>query len=378
MERRKLVESADRRPLRSRLSSGAGRSLCKGIPIALTLFPAIAVAQGPGSASEVFKKASPSLVTISTADWFGSGVLIEASGVVVTNLHVIRGAEKATVRLANGDAYDDVGVVDVDARKDLALLKIKGFKLPAAALGDSDEVEIGQRVYAIGAPKGLELTISEGIVSGRRDSGEGHQLLQTSAALSSGSSGGGLFDQAGRLIGITTSKIVEGENLNFAVPVNYVRGILGVTTRWSLAELKTHLVATNQSAGATASPMTRALEVPRLAKFYTNTNGNIAVVEQAGEGNVRVSFSTGGFVYGSAVLQWDAAKKGFVGKGTHKTFCGGYDKRVWDAPVEQEIFLLNDNVIRDRWTHPERVDCGRGVVRSYSPQEILWYVPSQQ
>lgn len=345
----------------------------------LALFPGIAIAQQRSSASEVFKKASSSLVTISTEDWFGSGVLIDATGVVVTNLHVIRGAVKATVRLASGEAYDDVGVVNVDARKDLALLKIGGFKLPAAVLGDSDDVEIGHRVYAIGAPKGLELTISEGIVSGRRDSGEGHQLLQTSAALSSGSSGGGLFDESGRLVGITTSKIVDGENLNFAVPVNYVRGILGVTTRWTLGELKAHLASTNGNAGAEASSTTTTLDgVPRLARFYTNTNGNIAVVEQASEGNVRVSFSTGGFIYGRAVLQWDAARKGFVGKGTHKTLCGNFDKRVWDAPVDQEISLLNDTVIRDRWTHPVSVDCRRGVVRSYSSLEVLWYVPSQQ
>jgi trypsin-like peptidase len=305
-------------------------------------------------------------------------VLIDATGVVVTNLHVIRGAEKATVRLASGATYDDVGVVNVDARQDLALLKIDGSKLPVAVLGDSDDVEIGHRVYAIGAPKGLELTISEGIVSGRRDSDERHRLLQTSAAISSGSSGGGLFDETGRLIGITTSKIVDGENLNFAVPINYVRGILGITPRWTLGELKAHLAATNGNSGA-EPPATNAPDgIPRLAQFYTSTNGNIAVVEQASEGTVRVSFSTGGYVYGSAVLQWDAARKGFLGKGTQKTFCGTFDRRIWDAPVDQEIFLLNDTLIRDRWTHPVRVDCGKGIVRSYSSQEVLWYVPSQQ
>jgi S1-C subfamily serine protease len=345
----------------------------------LVLFPGIAIAQERSSASEVFKKASPSLVTISTADWFGSGVLIDGSGVVVTNLHVIRGAEKATVRLAGGDTYDAVGVVNVDARKDLALLKIDGARLPVAVLGDSDAVEIGHRVYAIGAPKGLELTMSEGIVSGRRDSGEGHRLLQASAAILSGSSGGGLFDEMGRLIGITTSRIVDGENLSFAVPINYVRGILDITTRWTLAELQAHLAASNGNAGAEPSSATNALGgIPRLAHFYTNTNGSIAVVEQASEGNVRVSFSTGGYTYGRAVLQWDAARKTFVGKGTQKTFCGTIDRRVWDAPVDQEIFLLNDTLIRDRWTHPVRVDCRKGVVRSYSSQEVLWYVPSQQ
>jgi S1-C subfamily serine protease len=346
---------------------------------AVALFPGISSAQERSSATEVFKKASPSLVTISTADAFGSGVLIEATGVIVTNLHVIRGAEKATVRLASGDAYEYVGVVGVDAGKDLALLKIEGLGLPAAVLADSDEAAIGKRVYAIGAPKGLELTISEGIVSGRRDSADGYQLIQTSAALSSGSSGGGLFDETGRLVGVTTSKIVEGENLNFAIPVNYVRNILGAATRWTLAELNAHLIAINAKTGTTALPMAAAfVGVPQLAKFYTNANGGIAIVRQANEGRVRVSFSSGGYVYRSAELQWDPTRRGFVGRGIHRTRCGNRDNRVWDAPVEQEIFVLNDSVIRDRWTRPAGVDCRRGVVRSYSPEEVLWFVPSQE
>ncbi len=354
-------------------------ALAKGpaLLVCLALLPGMAIAGERHSASEVFKKASSSLVTISTEDWFGSGVLIDGSGVLVTNLHVIRGAEKASVRLASGDTYDDVRVIDVDVRKDLALLKIRGVELPVALFANSDDVEIGARVYAIGAPKGLELTISEGIVSGRRDSVEGYKLLQTSTALSSGSSGGGLFDEDGRLIGITTSKVEDGESLNFAIPVNYVRDMLAVTARWTLAELKAHLVAIDGQSESSPSAAAAPGSVPRLTKFYTNTYGDIAVVDQASDGLVRISFSSRGFTYGSAVLQWDADRKGFVGKGTHKTVCGSSDSGVWDAPVDREIVLLNGTLLRDRWTHPVKVDCKKGVVRSYSPQEVLWYVPSQ-
>jgi Phage integrase family/Trypsin-like peptidase domain len=105
------------------------------------------------SAADIFKKASQAVVTVTTPTGFGSGVLVDAVGVIVTNLHVVRGVERATVRLSNGDAYDDVSVVEFDSRKDLVLLKIKGFKLPSAELGDSDQLAIGEKVYAIGAPK---------------------------------------------------------------------------------------------------------------------------------------------------------------------------------------------------------------------------------
>ena len=90
------------------------------------------------SPAEVFAKSSRAVVRVSTADATGSGVLIDSSGVVATNLHVIEGASAATVTLANGDIYDDVMVVDFDEKRDLLLLKIKDFKLPVVTLGDSD------------------------------------------------------------------------------------------------------------------------------------------------------------------------------------------------------------------------------------------------
>jgi S1-C subfamily serine protease len=355
--------------------------LCYAAPlVAMALLPAISVAQDRSAGPDVFKKASPTLVTISTSDAFGSGVLIDPSGVIVTNLHVIRGAEKATVRLASGETYDAVAVVGVDPVKDLALVKIAGASFPVAELRNgADESAIGDTVYAIGAPKGLELTMSEGIVSGKRDSPGGYRLIQTSAALSSGSSGGGLFDDAGRLVGITTSKIDDGENLNFAIPIRYVRDILPGTATWTLPELNAHLVATSAPSGTSASPLTTTLGgIPQLASFYTNTLGQIAVVRQTTGGRLRVSFRSAGFTVGSAELQWDASRKGFAGNGTYKALCGGEDRRAWDVPIEQEVFFLNDKVIRVRWMQPVAVDCSKGVIRSYSAQDVVWFVPSPE
>jgi hypothetical protein len=192
--------------------------------------PALAQQQTPRTATlstaQIATRNSPALVTIVTPSAQGSGVIIDPSGVIVTNLHVVRGDQKASVRLANGDAFDDVRVIDVDEGKDILLLKIRAVELPAAVVGNSEQVRVGQKVVVIGSPRGLDRTVSDGVISAVRDTGEGYRLLQTTAAISPGSSGGGMFNERGELIGITSAKVTDGENINFAIPVNYVRGML--------------------------------------------------------------------------------------------------------------------------------------------------------
>ena len=186
---------------------------------------------------EIAGRRSTAVVTITTDNSFGSGVIIDPAGVVVSNLHVVQGALSATVRLSNGDVYDEVMVIGVDERRDLVLLKIQGFGLPAAPLGDSERLRPGDSVVLIGTPEGLAQTVSSGIVSGVRDTGEGYRLIQTNAAASPGSSGGGMFDESGVLVGIVASQFAEGQNLNFAVPINYARGLLPSTGEMALAEM---------------------------------------------------------------------------------------------------------------------------------------------
>jgi hypothetical protein len=199
------------------------------------------------STPDLAKKASASMVTVTTPTGQGSGVIVDAAGVFVTNLHVVRGDLTASVKLANGDVYDDVAVVDVDERKDLVLLKIKAFGLVPAVLGNSDQEQAGDRVILIGSPRGLEQSVSDGLISGVRDSGEGYRLFQTSAAASPGSSGGGMFNEFGELIGIVSSKVMNGENLNFGIPVNYMRGLLAGEGRMTLAELAAKFSAETES-----------------------------------------------------------------------------------------------------------------------------------
>jgi len=178
---------------------------------------------------EVFLKASPSVVTVNTLDatgqvaGFGSGVVI-APGEVITNCHVVTEGMKFRVKKERRTApayvrfYDD--------KRDLCQLhapQAASFTRPVSSIAATDELQVGQRVYAIGAPQELELTLSDGLISGlRHTEARFIQLIQTSAPISPGSSGGGLFDQEGRLVGITTFFVAEGQNLNFALPAAWV------------------------------------------------------------------------------------------------------------------------------------------------------------
>ena len=156
----------------------------------------------------------------------GSGFLVDPSGLILTNQHVVRDAVSARVKLASGDVYDRVTILTEDDRRDIAVLQIAGFDLPTLPLSNSDSIRIGSPIVLIGSPLGLENTVSTGIVSGRRQEPEGFQLLQVTAPASQGSSGGAVIGSDGRVIGIASSQLLAGQNINFAVPINYARGML--------------------------------------------------------------------------------------------------------------------------------------------------------
>jgi hypothetical protein len=151
--------------------------------------------------------------------------------VIVTNHHVIApdaGAVKLTIKLPRGDVYTDVRIIYAEARRDFAVLSIKAVGLPTLRIGDSDTVEVGDQVVAIGNPQGLELTFTSGIVgSVRMDPSKGYRFIQHQAPISHGSSGGPLLNMQGEVIGINTFSFTDGQNLNGAVPINYVKPYFG-------------------------------------------------------------------------------------------------------------------------------------------------------
>src|SRR5215475_7157093 len=214
--------------------------------ILLALFiPASVFAQNQGlkSPSEIAREQSKAVVIIESLDergsvtGQGSGFIVTSLGAVVTNLHVVQGAASLRVKLPGGDVYKTSDLVDVDDAKDIAVVKIKGFKLPAVTLGDSDKAETGEPVVAISSPEGLVNSISTGVISGVRRF-ETHRVFQISAPISQGSSGGALFNSSGEVIGVITYLLKSGQNINFAVPINYARGIIGDQSSKTLADLR--------------------------------------------------------------------------------------------------------------------------------------------
>ena len=192
---------------------------------------------GAKSAAEVFAEVAPSVVVVLALDDNGE-TIAQGSGVVVgknevaTNCHVIEDANSVAVRQAadsgGGETYRmDSRILTRDGERDLCLLFVEDLSVPpaapVAAMGAAKGLAVGEEVYAIGAPKGLELSISRGIVSQLRGihGKRAAPLVQTDAAISPGSSGGGLFNADGELVGITTFKW-KGESLNFAIPAEWV------------------------------------------------------------------------------------------------------------------------------------------------------------
>ena len=154
----------------------------------------------------------------------GSGFNISPIGLIVTNYHVLAGAKKATVVLQD-KTYENVQLVHSNSERDLAILAINGQDLPYAVLGDSNLVEKGEEVVAIGHPVNVPKYMTPGIISLITDQ-EGFKLFGTSAPISPGSSGGPLLNMFGEVIGVTTASIFGAQNVNFAVPIEYVEKML--------------------------------------------------------------------------------------------------------------------------------------------------------
>jgi hypothetical protein len=216
------------------------------ILIVLWFFVAPALAQKANTAKspgEIAREQGQAVVIIEALDdrgsviGQGSGFIVTSNGAIVSNLHVVQGAAMLRIKLANGDVYKTADLVDVDDVKDIAIIKIKGFKLPAVTLGDSDKSETGDSVVVISSPEGLVNSLTTGVISGVRRL-ETHRVFQITAPISRGSSGGALFNSNGEVIGVVTSLLKSGQNINFAVPVNYARGMIGDQVTTSLAKLQ--------------------------------------------------------------------------------------------------------------------------------------------
>lgn len=253
----------------SRKHAFTGLALLLSLIFFLTAGAVGVSANGPSNFTELAKKAAPSVVNISTErtvsgggnvyrhffgpeggdpffdEFFrqfgggqeqerterslGSGFILDDSGYIVTNNHVIEGADKILVRLNDGREFDAT-VQGRDPNTDLALIKIDaGEKLATLPLGDSDAIEVGSWVLAVGSPFGLEQTVTAGIISAKGrviGSGPFDNFLQTDASINPGNSGGPLIDMEGRVVGVNTAIVRGGQGIGFAIPINMARDVV--------------------------------------------------------------------------------------------------------------------------------------------------------
>jgi serine protease Do len=188
---------------------------------------------------DVLEKASKSVVNISTlklvsrifyqaipVEGMGSGTIIESNGQILTNNHVVGGAEKISVTLWNGEVLDGT-ILGACSVHDTAIVKVNKQQLPAAELGDSEKLRVGQRVYAIGNPFGLAggPTVTSGVISATKRTIESQRglienLVQTDAAINPGNSGGPLLDLEGKVVAVNTAIIPYAQGIGFAIPIN--------------------------------------------------------------------------------------------------------------------------------------------------------------
>jgi len=199
------------------------------------LLHSIACAQ---SARAIADSAFPSVVLLTMEDAKGrpistaSGFFIQED-LVVTNFHAVREGVTGHVKLVGSrGAYVIAGVASMDQGKDLAILRITGVKAPSLRLGSDRDARVGDRIYAAGNPMGLEGTFSDGIISAIRNTSS-RRLLQITAPISPGSSGGPVLNEGGLVIGIAVGTFTEGQNLNFAIPVSDLVPLLANVGRLS-------------------------------------------------------------------------------------------------------------------------------------------------
>jgi len=210
------------------------------------------------STAQIAERATPSVVVVENSNEDGqkaeqgSGYVYSTDGTVITNYHVVRGASSVTVRSATGESYPVDSLLGYDPQHDLAALHVPGISAPALSTEGAHLARVGDRVVAIGAPLGLESTVSEGIVSALRIAGD-IRIIQTTASISPGSSGGPLLNEYGKVIGVTTSHVRDGQNLNFVIAAQHISELLNLKRSVSLAQMLSETLVVNPVPSDTVS-----------------------------------------------------------------------------------------------------------------------------
>lgn len=192
--------------------------------------------------NNVAEKTMPSVVLVLTGngdgklDKLGTGIIVKNNGIILTAYHVVKDATQVQIRLKNGEIYDKVDLLGFDERRDVAALKISASDLSAVNFS-IEESKIGDKVFVISNPQSLGWTFADGVLSAARladeipNAGQGFRVLQFSAPVSAGSSGGLLTNENGQAIGLIVASMSSGQNLNFAIPLSAVKGLADSTNK---------------------------------------------------------------------------------------------------------------------------------------------------
>lgn len=247
LEKPSPAESAPPPPAAGPAPKTPGKSPAAGTPVpppgaaggvseVAGLFATAATPPPERSVRELVTQVGESVVQVRTPGGLGSGFFLHEDGHLVTNFHVIEGETRISVEVYHLQAgqlerrsYKDVRIVAMNKFADLALLKVDDKEAPKfrrVLVGDTDALAVGERVFAVGSPLGLERTVTEGIVSTKTRQVGGELYLQTTAQINPGNSGGPLFNQRGEVVGVINMKLTFGEGLGFAIPVDSLKYFL--------------------------------------------------------------------------------------------------------------------------------------------------------
>jgi len=222
-------------------AKGRSAATVKPVPTAVAESPGDLYQSGKASLSEktvreLVNQLGEAVVQVRTPGGLGSGFIINEDGYLITNFHVIEGETQISVEVYHQKddqlerkVYKQVSIVAMNKFQDLSLLKIDDKDAPKFArvpMGDSELLSVGEKVFAIGSPLGLERTVTEGILSTKTRQLQGELYLQTTAQINPGNSGGPLFNLRGEVVGVTNMKLLFGEGLGFAIPVEAVKFFL--------------------------------------------------------------------------------------------------------------------------------------------------------
>lgn len=340
--------------------------------ILVSLFGAATVAAQPAPVSltpaQIAEVAIPSVVLIQTATGLGSGFVVSKDGRIATNLHVISGSRSATVVLSDRRKFTEVDVLTSDAKHDLAVLQIRAPDLRPLPLGDSNQVKPGERVVAIGHPLGLGNTVSDGLVSAVRELSPTLSVLQISAPISPGSSGGPILNDRAQVIGISTLVVTEGQNLAFGMPVNQLKVLLDSAgpgtpiASWSPPSLNDRKVPKHDLALLNGCAPADLQEIERRVEGAISSGAPVY-----NQGNHEACYR----IYSGAVLELDrkikgceAVRQALVEGIRRSDSLDNYTKKAW--AMRDAFDGVLDAINRNRLAQPE------------PPTSSLPSVPSRQ